>query len=70
MNGIKIFAIVLIVAGGLGLLYGGFSYTRNTHEAKVGPIIMSVTEKETVNIPIWAGIAAIAAGAFLLISRK
>lgn len=70
MNGIKMFAIALIIAGGLGLLYGGFSYTKNTHEAKLGPIVMSVTEKETVNIPIWAGIAAIAAGAFLLISRK
>jgi hypothetical protein len=70
MNGIKMFAIALIVAGGLGLLYGGFSYTKNTHEAKLGPIVMSVTEKETVNIPIWAGIAAIAAGAFLLITRK
>jgi hypothetical protein len=70
MNGIKMFAIALIIAGGLGLLYGGFSYTKNTHEAKLGPIVMSVTEKETVNIPIWAGVAAIAAGAFLLISRK
>jgi len=37
MNANKIAAIVLIVAGILGLVYGGFSYTKNTHEAKLGP---------------------------------
>jgi hypothetical protein len=70
MNGVKMLAIMLIVAGGLSLLYGGFTYTKDTHEAKLGPIVLSVKEKETVNIPIWAGAAALAAGAFLLFSRK
>ena len=67
MSPIKIAAIVLIVAGILGLAYGKFSYTKETHEAKLGPIEMSVKEKQTVNVPAWAGVAAIAAGAALLL---
>jgi hypothetical protein len=67
MNATKIAAIVLIVAGALGLGYGGFSYTKQTHEVKLGPIEMSVREKQTVNVPVWAGIGAIAIGAALLL---
>ena len=67
MNSIKIAAIVLIVAGVLGLAYGGFSYTKQTHDIKMGPIEMSVQEKQTVNIPVWAGVGAIAIGAALLL---
>jgi hypothetical protein len=70
MDAMKMLGVVLIVAGGLGLLYGGFTYTQDTHEAKLGPIELSVKDKKTVNIPIWAGVGAIAAGAFLLIARK
>ena len=70
MDALKMLAIVLIVAGGLGLLYGSFTYTKDTHDAKIGPIELSVTEKETVNIPVWAGVGAIVAGAFLLFARK
>jgi hypothetical protein len=70
MNAIKMLGIVLIVAGGLGLLYGGFTYTKDTHEAKVGPIELSIKDKETVNVPIWAGVGAIAAGVILLFVRK
>jgi len=64
---IKIVAIVLIVAGIAGLVYGKFTYTKATHEAKVGPLDFSLKEKQTVNVPIWAGIAAIAAGLLLLV---
>ncbi len=67
MNSAKIAAIVLIVAGVLGLVYGSFSYTKETHEAKLGPIELSVQEKETVNIPVWAGVGAIAIGGALLL---
>lgn len=70
MNAIKMLAIVLIIAGGLSLVYGGFSYTKDTHQAKIGPIELSVKETEHVNVPIWAGIAAMVAGAFLLLARK
>lgn len=70
MNAVKILAIALIVAGGLGLLYGGFTYTKNTHEAKVGPIVLAVKDTQTVNIPIWAGVGALAAGLILLFVRK
>jgi len=67
MNASKIAAIVLVVAGVLGLAYGGFSYTKQTHDISVGPIEMSVKEKQTINVPVWAGIGAIAIGAALLL---
>lgn len=67
MNAIKIAAIVLILAGVLGLVYGSFSYTRETHEARVGPIELSVKDKETVNVPVWAGVGAIAIGGAILL---
>ena len=70
MNAIRIAAIALIVAGVLGLAYGGFSYTQDTQQAKIGPIELSVTEKQTVNVPIWAGVAAIVAGGALLALRR
>ena len=69
MSGIRILAIVLIVAGLLGVMYGKFSYTKETHDAKVGALELSFKEKQTVNIPAWAGVAAIAAGAALLLVR-
>ena len=67
MNSIKIVAIALIIAGVLGLIYGGFSYTKDTTAVKLGPIELSVKEKETVNVPIWAGVGAIVAGGLLLV---
>jgi TRAP-type C4-dicarboxylate transport system permease small subunit len=67
MNAVKVAAIALIVAGVLGLVYGGFTYTQETHKATVGPVKLSVTEKQTVNIPIWAGVAAIVIGGALLL---
>ena len=62
----KLIGIVLVAAGLLGLLYGGFSYTKNSHDLKLGPIELSVKEKQSVNVPVWAGVAAIVAGAALL----
>jgi TRAP-type C4-dicarboxylate transport system permease small subunit len=70
MSGLKIVAIALIIAGALALAYGGFSYTKETHQAKIGPIELSVKEKETVNIPVWAGLGAIAIGVVLLVVGK
>ncbi|MCM2318838.1 hypothetical protein D9M71_575300 [compost metagenome] len=67
MNAIKLVAIALIVAGALGLAYGGFSYTKDTTAVKLGSVELSVKEKETVNVPVWAGIAAIVAGGLLLV---
>lgn len=69
MSAIKIAAIVLIVAGLLGVLYGKFSYTKETHDAKLGPLEFSVKEKQTVNVPAWAGVGAIAVGTILLLVR-
>jgi len=67
MNAVKIAAIVLIVAGVLGLVYGSFSYTKETHEATLGPIELSVKDKQTVNVPVWAGVGAIVIGGVLLL---
>jgi multidrug transporter EmrE-like cation transporter len=67
MSAIKIAAIVLIVAGILGLAYGKFSYTKETHEAKIGSLELSMKDKETVDIPVWAGIGAIVIGGILLL---
>jgi len=67
MNAIKIAGIALIVAGILGLVYGGFSYTSATHETKLGPIELSVKDKERVNVPAWVGAGAILVGGALLL---
>jgi hypothetical protein len=67
MNAVKIAAIVLIAAGILGLLYGSFSFTKETHEIKLGPVELSVKEKQTVNVPVWAGVGAIVVGVILLL---
>ena len=70
MSGMKLLAIILIVAGILGLAYGSFSYTKETHNAKIGPLELSVKDKETVNVPVWAGIGAIVVGGALLLSGR
>ena len=67
MNATRIIAIVLIVAGVLGLAYGNFSYTKETHTTKLGPIELSVKDKQTVNVPAWAGVGAIVIGGVLLL---
>ena len=71
MNAARIAAVALIAAGILGLVYGGFSFTKDTHEANIEPVEISVAEKQNVNIPIWAGIGAIVVGGvLLLVGRK
>jgi multidrug transporter EmrE-like cation transporter len=70
MSGVRIVAIILIVAGIAGLAYGKFTYTKATHELNLGPIDLAVKEKKTVNIPMWAGIAAIVAGLVLIAIPK
>ena len=67
MNPIKLAALVLIVGGILALVVGSFSFTKATHDIKLGPIEMSVNEKQTVNMPVWAGIGAIVVGGLLLV---
>ena len=66
----RMIAIVLLAAGVLALVYGGFSYTRQTREARVGPLEFSVSEKQRVNVPVWAGVVLVAAGGGLLLIRK
>ncbi len=67
MNLTKTMAVLLMAAGLLGLIYGGFSYTKDTTALKVGTFELSVKEKQTVNVPIWAGLGAILAGGLLLV---
>jgi hypothetical protein len=69
MNGTKFAALFLIAAGVLGLAIGGFTYTKETHETQLGPIELSVKDKETINIPVWLGAGAIIAGVLLLVVR-
>lgn len=66
----KLLAIVFIGAGIMGLIYGGFSFTKETHQAELGPLSMSIDEKEYVSVPVWAGIASIVVGTGLLLMRK
>jgi hypothetical protein len=70
MSTTKIIGILLIAAGVLGLIYGGFSYTRETHTAKLGPLELKVQEKETVVVPVIASAAAIALGVFLIVGVR
>lgn len=63
-------AIVVLAAGILALAYGGFSYTKETHDARIGPVSISVTENRRVNVPIWAGVALAVVGAGLLVAGK
>ena len=70
MSAVRIAAIALIAAGVLGLVYGKFSYTKDTQEAKLGPLELSVKNKETVDVPLWAGVAAVVAGGALLVLPK
>jgi len=70
MNSVRIIALVLIIGGALGLAYGGFSYTKENHETKIGPVDLSVQEKQRVNVPMWVGIGAVVVGAALLLSPR
>jgi len=63
-------AIVMLAAGILALVYGGFSYTKQTHEAKLGPLEFSLSENRRVNVPIWAGVALAVVGGGLLLKGK
>jgi uncharacterized membrane protein YidH (DUF202 family) len=67
MSALKVLGIVLIVGGILGLVYGGFSYTKETHSAQVGPITLSVSDKERINVPLWVGIGAVVVGGLILV---
>ena len=62
MNAAKVGALVLIVGGILALVYGSFTYTKETHQANLGPVELSIKDKQTVNIPVWAGVGAIVIG--------
>ncbi len=70
MSAVRLAAIVLIAAGILGLAYGGFSYTKDTHEAKIGSLELSLKDKERINVPVWAGVGAIVVGGLLLVVPK
>ena len=70
MNATKIVGLILIVGGALALAFGGFSYTKDSSAVKIGPIELSVKQKETVNVPLWAGVGAIVAGGLLLAFGK
>jgi LPXTG-motif cell wall-anchored protein len=70
MNLIKFAASILIIAGILGLAYGGFTYIKATHKATLGPLELTVNDKQTVNVPVWAGVGAIVIGGVLWFYKK
>lgn len=70
MSAFRIVAIVLIAAGIVALVYGGITYTRTTHQARLGPFEVSVKDRKTISIPVWAGVGAIVAGTVLLFVRR
>lgn len=65
-KGLLILGVLLLVGGILALVYGGFSYAKETHDAKLGPLELAVTERERVDVPQWLGVAAVVAGGALL----
>jgi len=68
VNTIKVLGLVLLVSGVLGLVYGSFSYTKNTEEAKIGSVVISVKDKQSVNIPVWVGVGGIVLGSAFLVT--
>ena len=70
MDRTKMIGVILLVLGALGLIYGGFSYTKDSTKAKIGPIELKIQEKQQVNIPLWGSIAALAVGGVLLVSGR
>ena len=70
MGSMKVVGVALIAVGILALVYGGFAYTRESHEAKIGSLELSVKDRETVNIPVWAGVGAIIVGGLVLLMPK
>jgi TRAP-type C4-dicarboxylate transport system permease small subunit len=67
MNALKGVAVVLVIAGAAGLFYGGFNYTKSTHSTQIGPLELQVKDQRTMNVPVWAGVAAIVVGAGILL---
>lgn len=67
MDALKILALILIVGGGLGLAYGGFTYTKETHTTDIGPLHLEVKDRQHVNVPLWIGLAALIGGGLLLV---
>jgi hypothetical protein len=65
----KLIGTILLVLGVLALVYGGFTYTRKTHEAEIGPVDIEVRDREHVNVPMWAGVAFVVGGAALILTR-
>ena len=70
MSSTKIAALVLMALGALGLVYGGFTYTRETHEANIGPLNLTVEDTERVTVPTWVGLGALLIGGALFVASR
>ena len=70
MNFKALMALALIALGAAALAWPDLSYTRATHDAKLGPLEFTLKQKENIHVPAWAGLAAIAGGTLLVWRRK
>lgn len=62
-----ILGVVLLAAGTLALVYRGFTWTRESHDARIGRLEFAIKEKERIEVPVWAGVGLVAAGGALLL---
>jgi len=67
LNALRIAGVVLVLAGLAGFFVKDVSFTKDTTAAKIGSLELTVKEKETVHIPPWLSLGAIAVGAVLLV---
>lgn len=66
----KLIGLILLAGGILAIAVGGFGYPPESHAADLGPIQIKVQQEQHVNVPLWAGVTAIAAGAIMLAIRR
>jgi drug/metabolite transporter (DMT)-like permease len=64
----KTIGIVLVIAGVIALVYGGFAYSRDRKVLDLGPLEITTTENRSFPIPAAVGAAVLVAGFVLVIS--
>ena len=63
----RIIGIICVIAGCLGLAYGGFSYTKESTGLKIGSLELKMNEKQDVSIPTVLSGGIVALGVLLIV---